>query len=94
MMRRRAAAAVVHAKSKSCCWIRIRIVLLNYISTMADEQGDIGVESATAGVEEVRLDESGQPMSKSALKKLLKKELADKKKAEKAAAMVSVLLLL
>ena len=91
MMRRRAAAAVVHAKSKSCCWIR---VLLNYISTMADEQRDIGVESATAGVEEVRLDESGQPMSKSALKKLLKKELADKKKAEKAAAMVSVLLLL
>jgi hypothetical protein len=57
---------------------------------MADEQGDIGVESATAGVEEVRLDESGQPISKSALKKLLKKELADKKKAEKAAAMVSV----
>jgi hypothetical protein len=57
---------------------------------MADEQGDIGVESATAGVEEVRLDESGQPMSKSALKKLLKKELADKKKAEKVAAMVSV----
>ncbi|KAL7428118.1 hypothetical protein ACHAXH_003259 [Discostella pseudostelligera] len=56
---------------------------------MADEQGDIGVESATAGVEEVRLDESGQPMSKSALKKLLKKELADKKKAEKVAAMAA-----
>ncbi|KAL3771630.1 hypothetical protein ACHAWU_007747 [Discostella pseudostelligera] len=56
---------------------------------MADEQGDIGVESATAGVEEVRLDESGQPLSKSALKKLLKKELADKKKAEKAAAMAA-----
>ena len=55
---------------------------------MVDEQGDIGVESATAGVEEVRLDENGQPLSKSAYKKLLKKELADKKKAEKAAASV------
>ena len=55
---------------------------------MADEEGVIGVESATAGVEEIRLDEHGQPLSKSAYKKLLKKELADKKKAEKAAAMV------
>ena len=57
---------------------------------MADEQGDIhiGVESATAGLEEVRLDEHGQPLSKSAYKKLLKKELADKKKAEKVAAVV------
>ncbi len=55
---------------------------------MVDEQGDIGVESATAGMEGVRLDENGQPLSKSAYKKLLKKELADKKKAEKAASTV------
>ena len=40
--------------------------------------------TATAALAEVRLDEDGQPMSKSALKKLLKKEAADKKKAEKA----------
>lgn len=37
----------------------------------------------------VRLDENGEPLSKNALKKLLKKEAADKKKAEKAAARVS-----
>ena len=37
---------------------------------------------------EVRLDENGEPLSKNALKKLLKKEAADKKKAEKAAARV------
>jgi len=35
------------------------------------------------------LDENGEPLSKNALKKLLKKEAADKKKAEKAAARVS-----
>ncbi|KAL3785501.1 hypothetical protein ACHAW5_006026 [Stephanodiscus triporus] len=52
---------------------------------MADIEDDTGVEGATAGMSEVRLDEDGQPMSKSALKKLLKKEAADKKKAEKAA---------
>ena len=55
---------------------------------MAD-QGNKGVESATAAMAEVRLDENGQPLSKNALKKLLKKEAADKKKAEKAAARVS-----
>ncbi len=56
---------------------------------MADQDDDnMGVEGATAGVEEVRLDENGQPLSKSAYKKLLKKEAADKKKAEKAAARV------
>jgi hypothetical protein len=49
-----------------------------------------GVEgAATAAPSEIRLDEDGQPMSKSALKKLLKKEAADKKKAEKAATRVS-----
>lgn len=53
---------------------------------MADNQDNRGVESAAAGVAEVRLDESGQPLSKNALKKLLKKEAADKKKAEKAVA--------
>jgi len=37
------------------------------------------------------LDENGEPLSKNALKKLLKKEAADKKKAEKAAARVSSL---
>ena len=55
---------------------------------MADNQDNRGVESAAAGVAEVRLDESGQPLSKNALKKLLKKEAADKKKAEKAVARV------
>jgi lysyl-tRNA synthetase class 2 len=47
------------------------------------------LDDTTAAVEdaiaEVRLDEDGQPMSKSAMKKLLKKEAADAKKAEKAA---------
>ena len=50
---------------------------------------DKAVESATAGMSEVRLDENGQPLSKNALKKLLKAEAAAKKKAEKAAAKVS-----
>ena len=50
---------------------------------------DKAVESATAGMAEVRLDENGQPLSKNALKKLLKAEAAAKKKAEKAAAKVS-----
>jgi len=49
-------------------------------------QGEDGVNSATAGVEEIRLDENGQPLSKNALKKLLKAEAAAKKKAEKAEA--------
>ena len=49
------------------------------------------VDSAAAGVAEVRLDENGEPLSKNALKKLLKKEAADKKKAEKAAARVRLL---
>lgn len=47
-----------------------------------------GVASASAAVAEVRLDANGQPLSKNALKKLLKKEAAEKKKAEKAAARV------
>jgi hypothetical protein len=52
---------------------------------MADPEDDsTGVEDAAAGSSEARLDENGQSMSKSALKKLLKKEAADKKKAEKA----------
>jgi hypothetical protein len=56
---------------------------------MADLEDDsTGVEGAAAGLSEVRLDEDGQPMSKSALKKLLKKEAADKKKADKAATRV------
>jgi hypothetical protein len=56
---------------------------------MADLEVDsTGVEGAAAELSEVRLDEDGQPMSKSALKKLLKKEAADKKKAEKAATRV------
>lgn len=53
-------------------------------------QGEDGVGSATAGVEEIRLDENGQPLSKNALKKLLKAEAAAKKKAEKAEAKVSI----
>ena len=55
------------------------------IGTMADK----AVESATAEMSEVRLDENGQPLSKNALKKLSKAEAAAKKKAEKAAAKVS-----
>lgn len=55
------------------------------ICTMADK----AVENATAAMSEVRLDENGQPLSKNALKKLLKAEAAAKKKAEKAAAKVS-----
>jgi hypothetical protein len=56
---------------------------------MADSnQDNLGVESATAGVAEIRLDENGQPLSKNALKKALKAEAAAKKKAEKAAAKV------
>jgi hypothetical protein len=47
------------------------------------------VDAAAQGVEEVRLDENGQPLSKNALKKVLKAEAAAKKKAEKAAAKVS-----
>lgn len=50
---------------------------------------DKAVENATAAMSEVRLDENGQPLSKNALKKLLKAEAAAKKKAEKAAAKVS-----
>ena len=46
------------------------------------------VKDVTAAVAEVRLDENGQPLSKNALKKLLKAEAAAKKKAEKAAARV------
>lgn len=46
------------------------------------------VESAAAAMSEVRLDENGQPLSKNALKKVLKAEAAAKKKAEKAAAKV------
>ena len=57
-------------------------------ATMADSSK--GVQRATAGLAEVRLDENGQPLSKNALKKLLKKEAAEKKKAEKAAARVRV----
>lgn len=57
---------------------------LHKIHTMAD----VAVDSATAAMEEVRLDENGQPLSKNALKKLLKAEAAAKKKAEKAAAKV------
>lgn len=49
---------------------------------------DKAVESATGAMAEVRLDENGQPLSKNALKKLLKAEAAAKKKAEKAAAKV------
>jgi hypothetical protein len=58
---------------------------------MAEIEDDTatGVEGATATLSEIRLDEDGQPMSKSALKKLLKKEAADKKKVEKAATRVS-----
>jgi len=54
---------------------------------MAEPNNDTAaaVDSATAGVAEVRLDENGQPLSKNALKKLLKAEAAAKKKAEKAA---------
>lgn len=48
------------------------------------------VDAAAKGVEEVRLDENGQPLSKNALKKVLKAEAAAKKKAEKAAAKVSL----
>ncbi|EJK55192.1 hypothetical protein THAOC_25098, partial [Thalassiosira oceanica] len=44
------------------------------------------VKDVAAAVAEVRLDENGQPLSKNALKKLLKAEAAAKKKAEKAAA--------
>jgi hypothetical protein len=55
-----------------------------------EDETAMGVEGATAALSEVRLDEDGQPMSKSALKKLLKKEAADKKKAEKAATRVSI----
>ena len=47
------------------------------------------VNAAAKGVEEVRLDENGQPLSKNALKKLLKAEAAAKKKTEKAQAKVS-----
>lgn len=47
------------------------------------------VNEAAKGVEEVRLDENGQPLSKNALKKLLKAEAAAKKKAEKAQAKVN-----
>lgn len=46
------------------------------------------VKDVAAKVAEVRLDENGQPLSKNALKKLLKAEAAAKKKAEKAAARV------
>lgn len=46
------------------------------------------VTAAAKGVEEVRLDENGQPLSKNALKKLLKAEAAAKKKADKAQAKV------
>lgn len=46
------------------------------------------VKDVAAAVAEVRLDENGQPLSKNALKKLLKAEAAAKKKAEKAAARV------
>ncbi len=49
---------------------------------------DKAVQSATTAMAEVRLDENGQPLSKNALKKLLKAEAAAKKKAEKAAAKV------
>jgi len=58
---------------------------------MAEIEDDTatGVEGATATLSEIRLDEDGQPISKSALKKLLKKEAADKKKVEKAATRVS-----
>ena len=48
---------------------------------------DMSNSSTTVTI--VRLDENGEPLSKNALKKLLKKEAADKKKAEKAAARVS-----
>ena len=57
---------------------------------MAEIEDNTGVEGAIAGISEVRLDEDGQPISKSALKKMLKKEAADKKKAEKAATRVSL----
>jgi lysyl-tRNA synthetase class 2 len=53
---------------------------------MADDNKDDNVDSTAAAVAEVRLDENGVPLSKNALKKLLKKEAAEKKKAEKAAA--------
>ena len=46
------------------------------------------MQQATKAMAEVRLDENGQPLSKNALKKLLKAEAAAKKKAEKAAAKV------
>ena len=60
-------------------------LIKNNIATMADDKA---VEGATKAMAEVRLDENGEPLSKNALKKLLKKEAADKKKAEKAAARV------
>jgi len=47
---------------------------------------DGAVDRAAAGMAVVRLDEHGQPLSKNALKKILKAEAAAKKKAEKAAA--------
>lgn len=53
-------------------------------STMSEQE----VTAAAKGVEEVRLDENGQPLSKNALKKLLKAEAAAKKKADKAQAKV------
>jgi len=55
------------------------------MAEIEDDNTATGVEGATATLSEIRLDEDGQPMSKSALKKLQKKEAADKKKAEKAA---------
>lgn len=59
------------------------------MAEIEDDNTATGVEGATATLSEIRLDEDGQPMSKSALKKLQKKEAADKKKAEKAATRVS-----
>ena len=65
--------------------IAIIIISTKNTLTMADK----AVQSATTAMAEVRLDENGQPLSKNALKKLLKAEAAAKKKAEKAAAKVS-----
>ncbi len=68
----------------SLCPSSIIVISTKNTLTMADK----AVQSATTAMAEVRLDENGQPLSKNALKKLLKAEAAAKKKAEKAAAKV------
>ena len=71
---------------------RLSVPYLPPVSTMSEEAPP--AEPPTKQMAEVRLDADGKPLSKNALKKLLKAEKAAKAKAEKEAKRVRPVILI